>query len=138
MTGQVKLAQRNEQEVKLYQDSYFEIETTDGDIFTEKEVNWSDISEEKMVEHIGHKRMVKICTLELKRITIHHKGDETTIEIKKGERVYQAIRSQILQYPTGKQTDNITGRTVGIVVGEEIREEHYIDALTKNILGFRL
>jgi hypothetical protein len=120
------------------QSSYFAVEFTDKSKIDESMADWSDMAEEQIVKYGDRIKTVRLCTYPVSKITIYHKGMETTIAVPKDCRAYQSIKAETVFKPDGSKIDRVLGRLVGIVKNNEVIEERFIDELQNNIIGFKL
>lgn len=120
-----------------HEDSYFELEFSDGSKVDERAVNWSSVAEQRTVYMSERPKTVMVCTLEVKTIRVVHKGLETLIEVPRGLQVYQACKSQAI-YVDGRAETSMIGRTVGLVDGDKIVEERYLDGIAGQVVGVRI
>jgi hypothetical protein len=118
-------------------DSYFEVVLKDGSIISEKNHNWHDISEEQVLLHGATKKIANVCTIPIKKITIHHVGLEASIEPEKGEQVYQAIKSSATLQSDSSVINEIVGRVVGCIKNGVVTQEKIIDARTQEVVGIK-
>jgi hypothetical protein len=107
--------------------SHFHIEFEDGSTITEHGYNWSDISEEIVVDHFGSKKIAVSCTHPIKAITINHAWQSVIVRPEKGERVYQSIRSNAVLQSDGRVISYVIGRVVGRIKDGVVIEEQVID-----------
>jgi hypothetical protein len=107
--------------------SHFVVEFQDGSFVTENEVNWSDISEETIVDHFGIKKIGMVCTHPIKCVTINHAGSSITIVPNEGEQIYQAIKSNAVLQNDGQTLNRIVGRVIGRIKDGVVLEEQMIN-----------
>jgi len=122
----------------LPEDSYFEVGLGDGTLYSEKFCNWRDFSEEMVILYGDKKKVANVCTLPVKKITIHHGGLQTSIEPEKGEQVYQAIKSSATLQSDSSVKTEIVGRVVGTVKDGIMTQEKVIDARINEIYGIKI
>lgn len=122
----------------LHDTSYFEVDFNDGSTISEKDVNWSDISEEATVATRGGAKVVMQSKLPVSKFRLFHNSLSTEIDIPEDCKVYQAFKSEALFMSTGeKMSDRIIGRVVGVIKDGEIIEERYLDALGNQVIGYK-
>lgn len=122
----------------LPEDSYFEVIFPDGSMVSEKNVNWSALSQQEVVYDRGNKQMCFVATMPIKSIRIVLSDLEAMIEdIPQGTKVYQYMRSQRL---LAKDIDKevIVGRGIGLIREGSIVEERFISALENRTMGMRI
>lgn len=122
---------------KIHPHSFFEVHFKDKSFRTEHETNWSDMATEKRVKYFGGTKTVMVCNHQVSHIIMRHGELVTTLHVKDGEEVYQAIRSETLFYPDGRKTDRINGRVIGIVKDDEVIEERFLNGVANQILGVK-
>ena len=121
----------------LHDTSFFTLTFTDDSTVTEKDVNWSDVSEELDVDMGGVRKTVYVCKFPVKHIRIDHADLVAEVDVPDGCQVYQAFRSRTTLSSDGQSADTIVGRAVGIVENGVVTEERYIDVLGAQVLGFK-
>lgn len=122
----------------LHESSYFEVVFADGSMVNEKDTNWSDISEEKIVKIIDSQKIAKVCKFPVKKILVRHNDLFTEIDVPEGCEVYQAFKSESRFMNTGESLGNaLLGRVVGLIKDGEVIEENYIDIAGNNVIGFK-
>ncbi len=126
-------------EGNLHESSYFEVYFKDGSMVSEKNTNWSALSEEANVKIMGGTKTVFLSTKDVASMKVYHKGLETDIAVPEGCRIYQSIKGMASFMSTGQRMDNNTaiGRFVGIVKDGEVIEERYLDGQGNNVIGFK-
>lgn len=125
-------------ERNLPEGSYFEVEFKDGSKAHEKDYNWSDISEEVLVNKMGEPKVVRLCKYPVKSISITHAGQTVKIDVPDGCRAYQAIVAESTFVSGRGVFDRTVGRIVGIVNDKnEVIEERSINSFTSEIFGFK-
>ncbi len=119
-------------------DSFWEVEFADNSVISEKEANWSELSEQTLVKFNDGNKMVMLSKYPIKKIKIVLKELETSLEIEEeDEKIYQAIKAQTIFYPGGDKVDRQVGRIVGRVKNGEVIEEKFLSPLTSEIVGFK-
>lgn len=118
--------------------SHFIVEFIDGSIRDERDTNWSSFAEVEEVDYFGIKKQVSLATLSIKTIQVFHEEMETKIEVPEDCRVYQAFYSEVSFVPTGKRTDTLNGRAVGLVRDGKVIEERFLNARQGEVMGIRL
>lgn len=121
----------------LHDESYFHIVFADGSERKEHDLNWSDVSEERVVNNFGHTKIVNIITLPVKSVTIHHNGKNVSMTLNKGENIYQAVRSMAFFNKNGTPFNQVVGRVIGKINNGEVVEELFIDGRMNEIFGIR-
>lgn len=119
----------------MHDASFFELVFTDDSSITEKETNWSSFSGERVVTLLGKKKTVMVCNHPVKTIKITHNGLETGFYVPEGCEVYQAIRSRTSVGEAG--SSKVVGRLVGIIKGDKVIEEHFLDGISGEVTGVR-
>jgi uncharacterized protein YxjI len=123
--------------IDFYKNSNFEITSDKGKVFHEIKIPWSDISTERVVK-IGDKtKIVRVNNSPASKITVKHNELETTLEIPEGCEVYQCINAESTFIGNKKMSDNIIGRTVGIIKDGEIIEERFLNGQTHSVIGWK-
>jgi uncharacterized protein (UPF0248 family) len=119
--------------------SSFHVVFHDDSEIHEKDYNWSDFSEEMIVIFMGQQKRVFLSKHPIKKITINHRGLQTELEPKEGERVYQAIRTiSVWMSDKSIRTQHI-GRVVGIVDKDgKVIEERFLSEETNEIYGVKV
>lgn len=125
-------------EGNLHDSSYFELQFTDGSLITEKDVNWSDVSEQKTVTLLGKNKLAYICKYPVDFIRVTHDGLVSEVDIPDDCEVYQAFKSEALFAGGVKISDLILGRIIGIVKDGIVIEERFLDGRGNQIIGFKL
>jgi len=105
-------------------------------VVSEKQTNWSEISEEKAVTCFGRKRVCSVAKPQASKIRIVLGKLEATIEIPPDCQVYQFIRSQQL-FAKGVNEYTVIGRGIGLIKEDKVIEEKFINALENTVEGFR-
>lgn len=119
-------------------DSSFEAHLEDGNVLREQEHNWSDLSEERDVEHPSGTKRFPVSRFPIKRLIVQHGDLETEVEIPKGCEVYQVVCSRLFFLPDGSRHISHIGRVVGIVKDGKVVEERFLNGATDEIRGFRI
>lgn len=117
--------------------SWYEIEFQDGSIVTEKNTNWSLISEKKTVAYFGNQKVVHLCKFPVKRIEAFHDGLHSAIDVPEGCEAYQAVRGETLIVPNLHRIDKVIGRIIGVVKGGEVIQEHFLNGHSYNVEGLK-
>lgn len=121
----------------LPEDSYFEVTFADDTKVSEHDTNWSTIADRRIVGYLGGQKGVMVCRFRVKRIEAHLEGLHSAIDVPEGCEAYQAIRSESVIIPGYGRQDKVVGRIIGIVRGNEIVEEHFLNALEYRVQGVR-
>lgn len=117
--------------------SFWTVVFEDGSRLTENNSNWSTFSEKKIVNFLGQKKMVNICKFKVKTLECCHEGLQAYLSVPEDCQVYQAIRSEALILPNVMRRDSIVGRIIGIVKGDEVIQEYYLNSLEYKVEGFK-
>lgn len=120
----------------LPEGSLFELYLDDGTIVSEVDVNWSSISERRLVEYLGGQRSIMVCRLPVVSVRATHEGLSSSISIGENEEVYQGVRSETL-ISGGEKRNRIIGRFIGKIRGNGVVEEHFLNGLSNEVEGFR-
>lgn len=120
----------------LPEGSFFAVFFEDGSGLLEHSVNWSTISERRVIRCLGADRAVNVCTLRIMIISAVHEGLYSEITLEAGEEAYQGIRSETL-ISGGERRNRVLGRFIGKIRDGEIIEEHFLNGLTQTIEGFK-
>ena len=122
------------------QNSYFEVIFEDNSFTTEKEINWSSISEQVVVKFGERTKVVMLCNVPVKTAKCYA-GDlqiEVTPDLTKGDKVYQAVISTSTFIPGRPTVNQHVGRLLGVVRDGQVIEEKYIDLRTNETHGIIL
>lgn len=124
------------------EDSYFTICLSDDvsneiNTHTEHDTNWSENSEQKVVEYFGVTKRVALFNHKIQKIHVQHGTLSHDLEIPDDCQVYQAIRSETTFYPTGEKRDRIIGRVVGLVKNDKVIEEYFLNGIENEIRGMK-
>lgn len=119
-------------------DSFFHVYFSDGSERSEHDLNWSDLAEFVLVDFFGRKKVVCLSSYQIKKLVISHNGLTTEIEVKDGEKVYQAIVGHATYRSDGETENKVTGRIIGKVKNGIVLEERLIDGQTGEITGLKL
>jgi hypothetical protein len=106
--------------------SYFHCIFSDDSEVNESEYNWSDISEEMIISHMGKMKMVMLSTHPIKTLSAHYGDSSITINTQEGDRVYQAIKSTLSLSSDNQQIAKNVGRVIGLVRNGVMVEEQYL------------
>lgn len=120
----------------LHDRTFFTIHLKDGTVRCEKEHNWSDFSEMRIVEYFGSKKTVAVSTLPILKIEMYHEGMHEEIDVPENCEVYQAIRSETFIVQESKS--QILGRIIGIIKDGQVIEERYLDGTDGIVKGMKL
>lgn len=126
-----------ERDSSFHDDSYFEVIFEDGSIRTEKDLNWSQISEQKVVGYKNGNRAVFLSVPKIKTIKIIHGELSTEIEVPEDCRVFQSVHGNSTYIPGMQTIHSTVGRFVGLVKDDRIIEERFLNAVEGNVIGFR-
>lgn len=140
MTGQADTFERHPLSLKergLPEDSFFEVVFADDSRISEHEINWSSIAERRVVNCMNGKKGVMVCKLPVKRIQVTLEDLEASIDVPEGCEAYQAIRSEAVVTPGYGRQDRVVGRVIGLLRGDTVIEEKFINALEYRVQGFR-
>jgi hypothetical protein len=121
----------------IYTNSFFHVIFEDGSEAKEYEYNWSAMSEEVAIKHMGKMKMTMLSIHPIKKINISCGLLSTSLNIEKGDRVYQAIRSTLSLDGSGNQVSKNIGRIVGIVRNGVMIEEQFLNTEANQIYGIR-
>ncbi len=121
----------------LHDQTFFHVVFEDGSDRKEHDLNWSEISVEQVVNHFGHQKIARVSNVPVKSVTISHNGMTATLSPKKGEKIYQAVRSITSFKADGTPVNFVIGRVVGRVKDGEVVEELFIDGRTNETFGLR-
>lgn len=133
----IRKTNRTLEERGISEDSFFTLVFEDGSEITEKEANWSSICEKKEVDYFGARKIVNFSKFPVKIIKCFHEGLQSQIEVPEGARAYQAIRSESLIIGNSQKKGRIIGRTIGIIKGGEVLEEHFLNGIQFKVEGFK-
>lgn len=125
------------QERGIPENSFFSVIFEDGSEVTEKDTNWSTFSEKKEVDYFSNKKVVKVSKYPVKLLKCFHEGIEASIEVPKDCQAYQAIRSETLIIQGAERKNRIIGRVIGIVKGDEVIEELFLNGIQFKVEGFK-
>jgi len=137
LAEKIKKEKRSLEQRGLPSHSFFDCHFKDESKRTEHDTNWSEISEEKIVKFGDSFKIVKICNLPLKKLKVSHREKSFEIELKEGEEVYQAVKSQTFFLSNGKNKTRIMGRIIGRVKDDKVIEEIFINDLDGEIIGIK-
>lgn len=137
IADQIKMQDKSLGDRGLSEDSFFIVEFTDGSIRTEQGTNWSDMSVREKVEYLGNPKTVFLCNFPVKKINVKHDGLETTIEVPKDCKVYQAVRSTSLLTPGDVTTSKVVARIVGLVKDGKVIEERLLANGASSVTGVK-
>lgn len=119
-------------------DSFFQVFFTDGSSISEKNANWSAMSEDmRAVNYFGNKKSVRVLKFPASKISMHHEDLYAEIEIPEGCQVFQAIRAETMFLPNGTSKPRTIGRVIGLVRDGEVIEEQFLNGLQHEVLGVR-
>jgi hypothetical protein len=122
----------------LPDDSFFQIIFSDNSIIDERQSNWTDLSEQVIINDNGRIKTVLVCKYPSKSLTVNHCGLSKTIEVDHNEQPYQAIISMAtLNNATGSVYQKIIGRRIGKIKDGNIVEEYIINSQTNQVIGSR-
>lgn len=141
MTGQADTIERHPLSLKdrgLPEDSFFEVVFADDSRISEHEVNWSSIAERRIVNYGAGKKGVMVCRFPVKRIQVRLEDLEASIDVPEGHETYQATRSEAVIIPGYGRQDRVVGRVLGILKGDTVIEEKFINALEYRVQGIRM
>lgn len=116
--------------------SYFRVFFKDGSSLTEHECNWSSISEQRTVRYLHSLKVFNVCNLPIVRIEVVHAGISDGIDVPEDCVAYQAIRGETTLSPHFKRVRTI-GRVLGLIRGDMVVEERFLDGLQLKVSGFR-
>lgn len=140
MTGQANTIERTTLSLKergLPEDSYFEVVFADDTKISEHEVNWSSISARRVVDVMNGKKGVMVCVFPVKRISACLGDLEASIDVPEGNEAYQATRSEAVVIPGYGRQDRVVGRIIGILKGDVVVEEKFLNAIEYRVQGIR-
>jgi len=122
----------------INRNSFFTVNFNDMSSITEKETNWSDISEEREVDYFGENRIVKICKYHVKKIEIDHGDKHIEIILKEGEGAFQMMRSMTSFNSIGGKKEILIGRVIGVVKEGIVTEERVINDRSGEIFSLKI
>jgi hypothetical protein len=135
---QIPIQYKTNKERGLPEDSWYALFFADGSWITEFDTNWSELSEIRVVGYFGRKKQVMVCKYPVSKIIVHHGDLMVEVEVKKEQELYQEMRSQVTFYPNGAKDENIAGRSVGLIMANEVIEERFLNGRQEEILGMRV
>ncbi len=97
---------------------------------------WVDISEQKRVIYQDGTKTVNICKYDVQSIIIKHGELQTNVDIPAEYQCYYAIRAQKTLI-MAEDRDAILGRVVGLVKGDEVVEERFLNAYEGHVQGWK-
>lgn len=118
-------------------DSFFEVVFEDGSTITEKDVNWSELAEERKVSYFEGLKTVMASELPLTRITVRHAGLSASIAVPVGCETYQAVRSETVLMD-GRKQHRVVGRVIGLIKDGQVMEEQFINGVEGVVVGTRI
>ncbi len=134
----LKKETRTLEERGIPHDSFFTATFKDDSIASEKEANWSEFSEVKIVDYFDGKKTVYLSKHPIKHIHIKHGSLEHSIkDISKDVQVYQAIRSETLFNPGQEKRVRVLGRVVGLVKDGKVIEEYFLNEVNNEVRGMK-
>ena len=117
------------------EDSFFCLTLSDDSVI--KDVSWSSISEQILVQFMDHQKTVLVCKMPVKKITVQHEGLKVEMEIEKDEQVYQSMRSEASYLSDGTTEQKVIGRVVGKIKNGRVIEEKILDSRINEIIGIK-
>ncbi len=120
--------------------SFIQIAMKDGKTFHShhhpNEASWHRHAHKMRVRRGDQYKTVYASHTNIKSITVHHEGVEKTIDIPPGCLVFQSIVAQTTASGKDYRT-KVLGRIAGIIKGDEVIEEYFLDGESRNILGYK-
>jgi hypothetical protein len=138
ISDRIKKGKTTLRERGLTNDSYFHIIFDDLSEVKEHDTNWSNLAEESVVKYLGGTKVVLLSKHPVKTINIIHGNLHTSLDIQKGDKVYQAIRSTLMIDENGRTVSKIVGRVVGVVRDGVVIEERYLSSELGEISGIQI
>jgi hypothetical protein len=126
-----------ERQDDFHEVSYFEVVFEDGSVRDEKDLNWSDISQEMIVDYKEKQKTVFVSIPKIKKIKVTHKDLSVELDIPDNCQVYQAIRSNATLVPGQPTVHSTIGRVIGLIKDNRVVEERFINIPEKVVLGFK-
>lgn len=133
---QIKRTDKSLEERGIPADSFFEAAFSDGSSVSEKESNWSDMSEERRVGYFGGTKTVMVCKFPVRCVLVRHGELLAFVDVPEGSEAYQAVRSETVILD-GKKEHRILGRVVGVIRDGEVVEEKFLNGVENAVLGVK-
>ena len=108
----------------------------DGNVISSEFSEWTDYSIKKRVNKGTGFKMAYVSMFPVKHITVHHNGLEKSLDVPEGYDVFQSIVGNTI-ITNGVGNNSVLGRTVGLVKGDSVTEEYFLDGITNNVIGYK-
>ena len=136
----IKKAKRSKEEKEFFDNTYFEVTLEDETIISEKEYNWSDLSDSAIVEFgKGIFKYAMLSKYTIKKFKVFFGDRSAELEIPSDCRCYQMILSEIIHTPLSNSTTSrrTIGRIFGIVRDDQVIEEQCLSNNETDVQGVR-
>ncbi len=84
------------------------------------------------------KKGVMVSLFPVKRIEAHLGDLHAAIDVPEGCEAYQALRSEAMVVVGYGREDRFLGRVIGILKGDTVIEEHFLNALEYRVQGIKI
>lgn len=117
--------------------SFYKIYFEDGSSADSEKISWYNCAEKIKVKRGNRYKLVYASTAPIKSILVHHNNLEKKLDVPEGHRVFQAICART-NFVGNSTTNEILGRIVGLIKGNEVVEEYNLSSESDSILGFKI
>ncbi len=121
----------------LPNNSFFSLQFTDKSSCSEHDTSWIGMSERREVDYFGSKKIVHVCSHNVKKISVSHEEMNISINVPTGCEVYQSVRAETVFLHNGQKEYRIVGRIIGLVKDGEVIEEQFINGLQREVTGLK-
>lgn len=137
IASRIPVTQKSAVERGLPGGSFFRVVFPDGSLREEHDTSWGDMSERRTVKYFGQKKTVYTCTFPVKRLEMFHDGMEAIVDVPEDCQVFQSVQSR-QDFGGGSGRNTVVGRRVGIVRGDSVIEERFLNGVNHEVLGSKI